>query len=941
MSKALKAEKASPVKLLQALPQSDIDAITTLASQICETPGALLTLISEDEVYYRACELDDIVNIPINHTFCNYTLKSSNNVFIVEDAHKDDRFKNNPLVTGKPYIRFYAGIALTSYDGTKLGSLCVLDDKPKTLTDQQINSLNLLAKQAMNLIELRMRRDELQHTVENLDKTQIKLQQAKQEADFRVKKMEFLSNSIKVGIFEKSIIEGTETWSNHLYKILGFKKSEIEATIKNLLSRVHPADKMLLKRAISAAGKKENHAPVEIRVLTKKGEYRWVEVTGNVRREKGKIILLVGRVIDIHKKKVIKNQLSAFIEYTPATVAMFNRHMEFITVSKKWREDYHAPGGMILGRKIYDTFPTMDVEKWKKIYERCLKGAIEYSNEESFGRTNGEGKIWLKWEVRPWFISDDEIGGVLVLTEDITTLKERNLQLLKAKEEAERATEEAEKATKAKAQFLATMSHEIRTPLNAINGLSHLLMSENPRPDQLEHLKLLKFSGDNLLNLVNDILDINKIESNKLKLEQNVFGLHELIKNIQNSLFQKADENLVTIRTNYDEKLPTHFIGDITRISQIIYNLVGNAVKFTTDGYVDISVKYLEQKDGKYGMKFSVKDSGIGIAPENQSKIFESFEQAETGTTRKYGGTGLGLYITRKLLNMMGSDIKIYSRLGEGSEFYFDLYLEEGQPTVSELYNDITLEDIRKKDLHVLVAEDNTANQILIGKFLKRANVTYEMANNGMEALNLVSTKRFDMILMDLRMPEVNGYEATAKIRLSHDPYFRSIPIIALTADALAEVKDEVFKLGMDGYLSKPFRPAELYKTLYKFSERVNGKVMNEMINTDESRIADVINIYADGDKDFIMDFANNCIKNYEEFLKDFNGAIKTSDEKRLKDAIHKITSLNKVFEQEELASILREINQMEGTASINGLHRKVIENCDKILAELTSIAHY
>lgn len=647
---------------------------------------------------------------------------------------------------------------------------------------------------------------------DHLEEAQDQLEASIDEINRKVEKLEFLTGAIRVGIWEKSKEEDTEKWSEQLYSILGLEYNEVPGTLEEFIDRVHPSDRSILLDASEVSYKTCKPSTIEIRVRTKSGVYKWVEATGNVKRgADGKVNLMIGGVIDIHDRKVLENQLKAFVDNAPAAIAMFNDRVEYLAASKEWTKAYGLHRKKLIGISHYEIFPEIG-EEWKEVHRRCLNGAVERREEDCFEREDGSLQ-WLKWEVRPWYVSEDQVGGILMLTEDITEAKRKNDELRVAKEQAE-------KASKAKEEFLATMTHEIRTPLNAIIGMTHILTTEDPKPDQLDNLKLLKFSADNLLTLINDILDISKIESGKLVLDERPFDLYYLVDNIRRSLGFRAKENLVTISTSYDADLPRVFIGDVTRITQILYNLAGNAIKFTKGGTVTMTVNLLSvSEQDEYLFRVSVKDTGIGIPQENQEKIFLSFEQAESGTTRQFGGTGLGLYITKKLLQMMGSDIQLESELNKGSNFFFDIRLKKGSmgiQMVRGLKSDTP--DFSSKKIKILIAEDNITNRIIVEKFLAKTGVEFDFVENGEMVLDKLERKVYDLILMDLQMPVMDGYTATIKIRSSPDPYFRQIPIVALTSDAFLDIKDKTLSIGMDDYLSKPFRPRDLFEIINKYA---------------------------------------------------------------------------------------------------------------------------
>lgn len=380
--------------------------------------------------------------------------------------------------------------------------------------------------------------------------------------------------------------------------------------------------------------------------------------------------------------------------------------------------------------------------------------------------------------------------------------------------ELEIAIEKAEKSSQVKSEFLSTMSHEIRTPLNAIIGMTNLMLMNSPRNDQKENLEILKYSGTNLLSIVNDVLDYDKIESGKVVFDQVNFNLVELMYSICGAQKLKAEEKGLLFKLDVDDALKNKIVfGDPTRLAQIIYNLVNNAIKFTTKGNVWIRVSCVENKQDAIIVNFMVKDTGIGINKESLDTIFEPFAQESISATRQYGGTGLGLAIIKRLLELQGLKINVSSKVDEGSEFSFsmEIPLSTGnakhcdEDKQAELQNNDSLSSLR-----VLIAEDNLVNVMLMKKLFSKWNMAPTIAENGERAVELVQGGNFDIILMDLQMPVLNGFDAAIEIRKMHDPKKANIPIIALTASALFDIRERVFNSGMNDYVSKPFKPDEL-----------------------------------------------------------------------------------------------------------------------------------
>lgn len=380
-------------------------------------------------------------------------------------------------------------------------------------------------------------------------------------------------------------------------------------------------------------------------------------------------------------------------------------------------------------------------------------------------------------------------------------------------EELRLARDLAREAAELKGQFLSMMSHEIRTPLNAVLGMAHLLERGESLPAQRPNLQVLRTSAQTLLHLVNDVLDHSKIDAGRLELESVPFRLRPLLEGIHAglapALAQKAPS--FALELQLDPSVPDRLAGDPTRIGQILTNLLSNAVKFTQSGYVRTRVERMSSSPGKAGLRFSVEDSGIGIAPEHCQRIFEAFTQAQTSTTRRFGGTGLGLSITRSLLELMGSAIRLESQEGKGSRFWFDLELAVAEAPDSPP-SSLPTRDLA--GLRILLVEDNEFNVLVAGQFLSEWGVDWEAVGNGRLAVEALRHGRWDLVLMDLQMPEMDGCEATSRIRA----FDRTTPILALTASSETPLRERAMSMGMDDFVTKPIDPDDLHSKIARFA---------------------------------------------------------------------------------------------------------------------------
>ncbi|MGB0429219.1 MAG: hybrid sensor histidine kinase/response regulator, partial [Bacteroidia bacterium] len=421
-----------------------------------------------------------------------------------------------------------------------------------------------------------------------------------------------------------------------------------------------------------------------------------------------------------------------------------------------------------------------------------------------------------------WYRAKQANKKLLKLTHDIKQsrdkikstsekLKDTNKKLVKIQAALISQKDTAQRASKAKDVFLSSVTHELRTPLTAILGLSEEMLAEAKSSQARENLEIIKFSGENLLSLVNDILDYNKIQSGRIELEYVSFNLERHFEKMVKALKPKARQNKVELEFKYDSALPKYFLADPVRLGQVINNFLSNAIKFTENGKVSLLVNEITNISDSYTIRIAVKDQGIGIPDNKVEHIFERFTQASTDTTRKYGGTGLGLAISKRIVELYGSKIKVESKMGVGSVFYFDIELDKGDK--EEITEDDGVANV-PSEINILVVEDNKINQKLISKTFSTMGIDIDIANHGIEALELVKSnlKEYDVILMDMHMPKMDGPETTKRIRLMGG-YLQNIPIIGLSGSTIKEGK-ELLEMGLSAFMQKPFKKDELLKLI-------------------------------------------------------------------------------------------------------------------------------
>ncbi|WP_338764409.1 response regulator [Bernardetia sp. ABR2-2B] len=527
------------------------------------------------------------------------------------------------------------------------------------------------------------------------------------------------------------------------------------------------------------------------------------------------------------------------------------------------------------------------------------------------------------------------VNALKSVNEDLESkVKERTSELMATNEDLKRAKEQAEAATKTKEQFLSTMSHEIRTPLNAIIGMTHLLKNDNLEGEMAENIEILEFSAQNLLSLINSVLDISKMEAGKMAFEQAEFDLPTLIQNTVEIFKARADEKNILLRSNIDKAIPKSLLGDSTRLSQILNNLIGNAIKFTEEGTVTITVRLLHHKTEKVELLFAVSDTGIGISPEKINSIFDDFSQAEEDTSRKYGGTGLGLAITKQLVELQGGRINVMSTMMVGSTFSFQLGFKIGkvQAISTNLPDATNIKNL--KGVNVLIVEDNKVNQILVKKFLNNWGAKYQIAENGQIAVDLFKENNFDVVLMDLQMPVMDGYESARQIRFLEKESNKFTPIIALTASTLLNERERIVQVGMNDFLSKPFNPNELYQKIAQHSYTQLQKQVPQENDKKGSLNYSYFKNLAGADKEFYTELLELSETDLVEFNRILESTHLSDYETQLALVHHKIRATLRLLEVKELEVQINQLRRMlsqgsqinEVTDRIQAIHKSIEE---------------
>ena len=610
------------------------------------------------------------------------------------------------------------------------------------------------------------------------------------------------------------------TYSDELINIFEVDPQQliIMAPFKLLLKNAHDNDRTIIrdlcKDGISISG----HTCV-FRIVTpqKKVKYISVIVGKILRNEKGELYKIIGTLQDITGQKQAEldyerteNKYKDVLETVKLAAVTVNRYGNVVFCNHYLADLLGYKPTDLLRMNWFEHFVPADIRQ--HLNGMITGGAVPNQYTSSIICKDGSERV-ISWQNTMTRDENGDIDEITGIGEDITEQQRATQELISAKEIAERSS-------KFKSEFLSTMSHEIRTPMNAVIGTTNLLLSDNPNPEQLEYLNILKFSGENLLAIINDILDYNKIEAGKLELNQLKFDLRQLAQKTQLAFSTRAAEKNLRLDLSVDNEIPEYLIGDQVRLSQILNNLISNAVKFTEKGKVTLQLQLSGASDTEIAVKFMVADTGVGISPENQSVIFDPFVQDAVVNQPANMGTGLGLAITKRLVNLHKSDISVISEPGRGSQFIFVITFALPAASLPPQEESIETNIIRNiAGMEVLVVDDNKMNLLIASKFLKRWHVNVDEAINGEEAVKMVAQKSYDLIIMDLQMPLMNGFEATQKIR----EFNTEVPIIALTADAMPETYDKAIACGMNDYLTKPFVPDTFFSKVSACYKKPNN----------------------------------------------------------------------------------------------------------------------
>ncbi|MEO5649118.1 MAG: PAS domain S-box protein [Ginsengibacter sp.] len=611
-------------------------------------------------------------------------------------------------------------------------------------------------------------------------------------------------------------------------------------------------------------------------------------------------------------------RLQSIFDNTPLIIFIKDLEGRYLLANKSFRDAFNFTRDQIIGKTDFDLVEENEAERYKEIDEYVIEKQKNVEIEETL-QQGDETKNLLIVKF-PLFDKNNKIYGIGGIASDITERYLYGMHLIEAKSKAEMAEQLQE-------QFLANMSHDIRTPMNGIIGMTNILLSTSMSDEQQDFLQVIKKSSDSLMVLINDILDLSKIKAGKLRIEKIDFRLRETLEQTIGTFRTLINDKGLKLRVSVDLNTPDSLIGDPHRLNQILNNLLSNAIKFTATGEINVEVKSLNQQNNEVELSFCIADTGIGIAPEKLQSIFESFSQAETGTSRKFGGSGLGLSISKKLVELQNGAIEACSCPGEGTTFSFTIKYVVATHTVAKQYNMMKQENFNQEGLagkRVLVVEDNEANQKVIYHILKKTGIETDLADNGKVAIKLLEEGfEYDLIIMDLQMPEMDGFETTKYIR-KHLKL--SMPIIAMTASALRNEKIKCLELGMNEYLNKPFVPADLFRQLRRFLlQKEESDLQNDkhgFVYSESKKLYSLNHLIELDDLDCLCDVLRLFIESTPIIMNEIKEAIIEENWDEVYKKSHKIKSSIGILQMAKLMSLISKVES-------NAKERKNLEDIE------------
>ena len=836
MTSRLQTENAEAVRL-QALidfqildtgPEEAFDEITRLAVVHFGMPIALVSLIDSERQWFKSRVGLDASQTPRDIAFCNIAIQSDS-VMVVEDAAQDLRFADNPLVVDGPHIRFYAGAPLLTGAGRAIGTLCVIDREPHQFTEAQKATLAVLARQVVAQMELRKRNMVLSQSLDALAAENARQELIRHQGEANLALLDGLAKQVPGALYQFQSWPDGRTFfpyaSEGIQEIYEVTPEQVRLDGALVFQRVHPDDLKAVAESIGQSAETLQPWHCEYRVVLPRQGLRWRLGSANPQKLDDGSVLWHGFITDITDRKHLEQQLATkdrfmelLVNNIPGLVAYWSNDLRCSFANQAFLDWFGKSPAEMDNIRMQDLQGEVLFKKNEPMIQDALQGK-QVRFERTLLKPSGEYGHTLAQYVPDW--DDGRVRGFFAIVTDVTDLKKAQDRLEELNASLVERTQQAESANAAKSSFLASMSHEIRTPMNAILGMLELMGNTSLTDKQRDYADKAGGAARALLGILNDILDFSKVEAGKLTMDVRPFRVDSLVQDLSVIMMANIGPKNVKIHFTVEPGVPPCLVGDDMRLRQILINLGGNAVKFTEQGEVHVRIREVQRTAQNCLLEFSVRDSGIGIAPENQILIFSGFSQAETSTTRRFGGTGLGLAISQRLVSLMGGELKLKSVLGEGSTFYFQIELPVAQdfaaaPVLAGRSARATSR--RLPGMRILVVEDNRLNQQVAQELLQAEGAVVKLADNGALGVRAVADAdpAFDVVLMDVQMPVMDGYAATRVIR--QELGLTALPIIAMTANAMASDLEESSTAGMNAHVSKPFDLTRLIATILHYT---------------------------------------------------------------------------------------------------------------------------
>ena len=737
-----------------------------------------------------------------------------------------------------------------------------------------------------------------------------------------MERLQLATEAAGIGIWDMDLESRELTWDDATFRIFGTNPENGISANETMQSRLLPEYIPVTEAAIQNAIANGTQLKITYQIGREDGEVRTIQSIARVHHDNlGKATRLIGVCEDItnriksdHAIKDNERFLNTLTNIIPGMVSYWTYELYCAFANNEYWKWYGKHPKEMLGIRMQDLLGEEAFRQNEPYINLALQGEAQHFEGTMLKMDGTVGHTWAH------FIPDkdgEQVRGFYVLVSDVTELKQTQLKLEDLNEVLRQRTDDAEQANHAKSRFLANMSHEIRTPMSAILGLLHLLLQTELSPRQRNYADKIQDASRSLLPILNAILDFSKVEADKLELDKTPFSLKKWLSNLTTIISSTPHSPDVDIRFSYDQNLPETILGDPLRLQQILLNLAGNALKFTNHGEVELSVTSKSSTPQQSVISFSIRDTGIGIPADKLETIFEDFVQAESSTTRRFGGTGLGLTISRGLVELMGGRLQVESRPGLGSRFFFEIAFDttqesaESNPNITKTFHDyqpaiVPATGNRLRGIRLLVVEDNQINQLVARETLEQEGAIVEIASNGRVAIEILAEpqKSFDAILMDIQMPEIDGYETT---RLIKDVLgMGKLPIIAMTANVLPTDQQECLAAGMNDYIEKPININLMIEKLQKYCPQ------QPLEQTSKSEVPPPPQPIQKAGDDFSLQNALARLNNNRSLFARLAMAF-TNDQSRI------MASFSQNLEQGEYARAGRDLHTLKGVAASLG----------------------